>query len=110
MLRISGAQTLLASTPWPSPEAQHKKLEEQRLMVSNKKRDFGVNHPETLDAMESLAWLHHELGDFRSARNLRVTVVKKYQMIGREDDPSALQVMQSLGVTHRACRKNPIRL
>ncbi|KAJ7667164.1 hypothetical protein B0H14DRAFT_3694790 [Mycena olivaceomarginata] len=52
--RISGTQSVLASTPYLSPEAQRKDLEEWKLILLNKQRDFGDNHPETLDAMENL--------------------------------------------------------
>jgi hypothetical protein len=79
MPEITGAQHLLASTSRPSPEAQHKDLEEQKLILLNKQRDLGDNHPETLDAMESLAWLHPQLGGFRLERDLRVTVLEKYR-------------------------------
>ncbi|KAJ7799410.1 hypothetical protein B0H14DRAFT_3787971 [Mycena olivaceomarginata] len=99
---ISGTQTILASTSWPSLEARHKDLEEQKLILLNKQRNLGDNHPETLDAIKNLAWLHHELGEYGSARDLWVTVLEKYQILGGEDNPSALQVMHSLGVTHRA--------
>ncbi|KAJ7810083.1 hypothetical protein B0H14DRAFT_3151350 [Mycena olivaceomarginata] len=81
---ISGAQALLVSTSWPSLEARRKDLEEWKLILFNKQRDLGDNHPETLYAIESLAWLHHELGEYR------------------EDDPRTLQAMDSLGRTHIA--------
>ncbi|KAJ7798816.1 hypothetical protein B0H14DRAFT_3156759 [Mycena olivaceomarginata] len=78
---ISGAQALLVSTSWPSLEARCKDLEEWKLILFNKQRDLGDNHPETLDAIESLAWLHHELGEYRSARDLRVAVLEKYHTL-----------------------------
>ncbi|KAJ7824288.1 hypothetical protein B0H14DRAFT_1302083 [Mycena olivaceomarginata] len=34
---------------------------ERKLVLFNKQRDLGENHPETLEAMENLAWLHREL-------------------------------------------------
>ncbi|KAJ7730713.1 hypothetical protein B0H14DRAFT_3169094 [Mycena olivaceomarginata] len=79
--RISGAQTLLESTAYPSLEAQCKDLEEQKLILLNKRRDLGDSHPETLDAMQNLAWLHHELGEFSSARDLRVAVLETYHIL-----------------------------
>ncbi|KAJ7327429.1 hypothetical protein DFH08DRAFT_1026306 [Mycena albidolilacea] len=100
--RISGTQSVLASTPYYSPEARRKDLEEKKLILFNKQRDLGENHPETLKAMENLAWLHHELGKYVSARDLRLTVLEKYQILGGEDNPTALQVMEALGITHCA--------
>ncbi|KAJ7804918.1 hypothetical protein B0H14DRAFT_3773254 [Mycena olivaceomarginata] len=100
--RISGAQSILASTPYLSPEAQCKDLEEWKLILLNKQRDFGDNHPETLDAMEKLAWLHHELGEYGSARDLRVTVLEKYQILRGGDHPSTLQALGCLGRAHIA--------
>ncbi|KAJ7327431.1 hypothetical protein DFH08DRAFT_332008 [Mycena albidolilacea] len=99
---ISGAQHLPASTSWPSPEAQRKDLKEQKLILLNKQRDLGENHPETLDAMESLAWLYHQLGDFRSERDVRVKVLEKYQILQGEDGPRTLQAMEPLGRTYIA--------
>ncbi|KAJ7824284.1 hypothetical protein B0H14DRAFT_3145728 [Mycena olivaceomarginata] len=99
---ISRTQSILASTSWPSLDVQRKDLEQRKLVLFNKQRDLGDNHPETLDAMESLAWLHHELGDYRSARDLQVTVLEKYQILQGEDDPHTLQAIDYLGSTHRA--------
>jgi hypothetical protein len=41
--------------------------------------------------MEKLAWLHHELGEYNSARDVRVTVLEKYQILrgGRQPIYSA---------------------
>ncbi|KAJ7798238.1 hypothetical protein B0H14DRAFT_3545391 [Mycena olivaceomarginata] len=100
--RISGTQSVLASTLYLSPEAQRKDLEEWKLILLNKQRDFGDNHPETLDAMEKLAWLHHELGEYGSARDLRVTVLEKYQILRGGDHPSTLQALGCLGRAHIA--------
>jgi hypothetical protein len=74
MLGISGAQTVLASTLWPSPEAWCKELEEWKLILVNKQRDLGDNHPETLEPTEKLAWLQYQLGEFSSARDLQVKI------------------------------------
>lgn len=92
---MSGTQSVLASTPYYSPEARRKDLEEQKIILFNK-------HPETLEAMENLARLHHELGEYGSARDLRVTVLEIYQILGGEDDPHTLYTMQLLGGTHCA--------
>ncbi|KAJ7800567.1 hypothetical protein B0H14DRAFT_3785074 [Mycena olivaceomarginata] len=100
--RISGTQSVLASTPYLSPETQRKDLEEWKLILLNKQRDFGDNHSETLDAMEKLAWLHHELGEYGSARDLRVTVLEKYQILRGGDNPSTLQALGCLGRAHIA--------
>jgi tetratricopeptide (TPR) repeat protein len=102
MAGISGTQTLLASTPYPSLEAQRKDLEERKLILIDKRMDLGDNHPETLDAMESLACLHYELGEFSSAGDLRVKVLETYQILHGEDDPRTLQAMIPLGITQLA--------
>jgi hypothetical protein len=91
---ISGAQTLLASAAYPSLEAQRKELEAQKLILLDKQRDLGDHHPETLNAMESLAWLHYELGEFSSARDLWVTVLETCQIFLGEDDPHTLYTME----------------
>ncbi|KAJ7683057.1 hypothetical protein B0H14DRAFT_2655023 [Mycena olivaceomarginata] len=98
---ISEAQSLQASTSWPSPEAQCKDLEGRKIILLDQQRDLGDNHPETLEAMEKFAWLHYELGDFKSERDLQVTVLEKYQILQAEDDPHTLQVMDYLGSVHR---------
>ncbi|KAJ7843231.1 hypothetical protein B0H14DRAFT_2779166 [Mycena olivaceomarginata] len=73
--RISRTQSILASTPYLSPETQRKDLEEWKLILLNRKRDL----------------------EYGSARDLRVTVLEKYQILGEGENPSALQVMHSLG-------------
>ncbi|KAJ7350948.1 hypothetical protein DFH08DRAFT_935628 [Mycena albidolilacea] len=103
--RISGTQSVLASTLYYSPEAQRKDLEEWKLILFNKQRDLGENHPETLEAMENLAWLHHELGKYVSARDLRLTVLEKYQILGGEDNPTVLQYKESQEVVELALEK-----
>jgi hypothetical protein len=72
-----------------------------KLILLDKQRDRGDNHVETLEAMKSLAWLHFELGDFRSARDLQVTVLETCHILLGEDDQHTLQAMDSLGRTHR---------
>ncbi|KAJ7804916.1 hypothetical protein B0H14DRAFT_3773251 [Mycena olivaceomarginata] len=89
--RISGTQSILASTPYVSPEAQRKDLEERKLILLNRQKDLGDNHPKTLDAMENLAWLH--LATLRPWR---------LQIFQGEDDSRTLYTMRVLGGTHRA--------
>ncbi|KAJ7824302.1 hypothetical protein B0H14DRAFT_3145736 [Mycena olivaceomarginata] len=100
--RISGPQSVLASTPYYSPEAQRKDFEERKLILFNKQRDLGDNHPETLDAKENLARLHRELGEYGSARDLWVTVLETYQILHGEDNPSTLGAMYALGEIRHA--------
>jgi tetratricopeptide (TPR) repeat protein len=97
MQGISRGQLLLTSS-----EAWRKEAKEQKLVLLDKQRNLGDNHPETLDAMGYLAWLHHELGKFSSARDLRATVLETFQILLGEDDPRTLLAMNPLGITQLA--------
>ncbi|KAJ7833767.1 hypothetical protein B0H14DRAFT_3710244 [Mycena olivaceomarginata] len=109
--RISGTQSVLASTPYLSPEAQCKDLEGQKLILSNKQRHLGDNHPETLEAMENLAWLHHELGEYGSAMDLRVTfkeaqevmelALEKQRKVLGENHPETARTLGSLALAYQ---------
>ncbi|KAJ6540634.1 hypothetical protein B0H19DRAFT_1269190 [Mycena capillaripes] len=96
---ITGAN-VLNSTPYPSLKALRKEAEQQKAVLYDRRRDFGDDHPDTLAAMESLAWTHYELGEYMAARDLRVVVVEKQQSLLGANDPDMLRNMWTLASTY----------
>ncbi|KAJ7240670.1 hypothetical protein C8J57DRAFT_1562065 [Mycena rebaudengoi] len=62
-----------ASSP-PLTETLLEQLKERRVALRGKERELGDDHEDTLDAMESLGWTYFDLGQFRQAKVLQVTV------------------------------------
>ncbi|KAJ6540617.1 hypothetical protein B0H19DRAFT_1269180 [Mycena capillaripes] len=87
------------STAYPSLEALHKEAKDKKAVLYDKRKDFGDDHPETLYAMEDLAYTHHELGEYMAARDLRVVVLEKRRVLLGDEDPLTLYSMSVLGVT-----------
>ncbi|KAF7339119.1 Catabolite degradation [Mycena venus] len=71
---ITGASTL-DSTPHPSLEALRKVAEQQKAVLYDRRRDFGDDHLDTLEAMEHLAYTHYDLGEYMAARDLQAVVL-----------------------------------
>ncbi|KAF7346915.1 hypothetical protein MVEN_01443800 [Mycena venus] len=101
MHNILGGQISSNSTPHPSLEARLKDAKEQKITLYEKQRDLGDDHPETLAAMEDLAWIHNELGEFRFARDLWIIIFQKRRSFLGEHDPRTLRVMLDLAYTYR---------
>ncbi|KAF8182758.1 hypothetical protein K438DRAFT_1724776 [Mycena galopus ATCC 62051] len=80
---------------------RQKKAEELRVTLLQKQRDIGDNHLDTLVAMENLAWVQHDLGDFISALDLRVMVLEKSKSLLGNNHEYTLNIMHSLGSTYR---------
>jgi hypothetical protein len=88
------------STPYPSLEALRKQAENGKIILLQKLRDLGEDHPDTLDAMDALAWMHHELGEHRQARHLHVVVMEQQQSLLGKNNPKMLCIMGSLASTY----------
>ncbi|KAJ7280558.1 hypothetical protein C8J57DRAFT_1299570 [Mycena rebaudengoi] len=98
-LRRIASIGLADSIPSPSLEARRKRAEEHKLILSQRQRDLGDDHPDTLQAMEDLAYTQFELGEFESARDLRVVVLEKRRLILGENHSDTLRTMGRLGWT-----------
>ncbi|KAJ6523033.1 hypothetical protein B0H19DRAFT_1277114 [Mycena capillaripes] len=98
---ITGAN-VTNSNLYPSPEALRKTAAEQKAVLYDKQRDFGDDHPETLAAMDNLAWTHHELGEYTLARDLRAVVLEKRRVLLGDEDPLTLYSIGILGSTFGA--------
>jgi hypothetical protein len=81
MGQISGAQSVPNATPYLSLEARRKAAEEWKVALDQRRRDFGEDHPDTVYAMDYLAYSHMELGEYRAVRDLWVVVYKKRRII-----------------------------
>ncbi|KAJ7482676.1 hypothetical protein FB451DRAFT_1129691 [Mycena latifolia] len=100
--QISGAQSVPNATPYPSLEARRKAAEEWKVALDQRQRDFGEDHPDTIYAMDYLAYSHMELGEYTAARDLWVMVYKKRRILqGEEDHPDTLRTMGNLAETCR---------
>ncbi|KAJ6522995.1 hypothetical protein B0H19DRAFT_1386507 [Mycena capillaripes] len=95
---ITGASTS-NSTPYPSPAALRKAADEQKVALSDRRTDLGDDHPETLYAMEDLAWTYHQLGEYTLARDLRAVVLEKRKVVLGDEDSLTLHSMGALGTT-----------
>ncbi|KAF7334970.1 Pleiotropic drug resistance ABC transporter protein [Mycena venus] len=98
---ITGA-SVPNSAAYPSLEALRKEAEQQRVILYHKQRDLGDDHPDTLAAMENLAWTHHELGEYKSAGGLRTVLLEKRRVLLGDEDPLTLHSMHTLGATFNA--------
>ncbi|KAJ7834955.1 hypothetical protein B0H14DRAFT_3708770 [Mycena olivaceomarginata] len=102
-----GQKILMAPAPYPFAETRRKEAEELKLILLDKQRDLGDNHVETLEAMESLAWLHFELGDFRKntprtgPRNLQCQQWRNLASLLGQDHTATLWSMHTLGNNYR---------
>ncbi|KAF8182857.1 hypothetical protein K438DRAFT_1724845 [Mycena galopus ATCC 62051] len=98
---ISGGPGVLNVTSYHSLADQWQKdADKWRAILQQRQRDLGENHLETLDAMESLAWVQHELGEYKSASDLRAVVLEKRRSLLGNDDPVTLHVMRNLASTY----------
>ncbi|KAF8152798.1 hypothetical protein K438DRAFT_1864220 [Mycena galopus ATCC 62051] len=98
---ISGGPGLLNVTSYPSlTDEWQKDADEWRAILQQRQRDLGENHLETLDAMESLAWVQHELGEYKPASDLRAAVLEKRIILLGKDDPMTLEAMYALGIAY----------
>ncbi|KAJ7202363.1 hypothetical protein GGX14DRAFT_463414 [Mycena pura] len=88
------------STRYPSLEIRKNELEEGKVTLLQRRRDLGDDHPDTLQAMDYLAWTQHELGEFRSARDLRVELLEKWRMLLGEDHQDTMRTMDDLASTY----------
>lgn len=84
----------------PFTETLLKELKEHKSALSEKERDLGDNHPDTLDAMKDLALTYYKLGQFRHAKVLDVTVLQKQRTILGDDPRDTLLTMSSLASTY----------
>ncbi|KAJ6533785.1 hypothetical protein DFH09DRAFT_1284374 [Mycena vulgaris] len=66
---------------------------------------LGENHPDTLDAMRSLASTYHQQQKYKVAEGLAVVVLEKQRKIFGEDDPHTLRTMGNLASTYHKLGK-----
>ncbi|KAF7345866.1 hypothetical protein MVEN_01608500 [Mycena venus] len=99
-----------------------KQAEERKSILLQRKRDLGDDHPDTLEAMENLAWAYHELrddnphtlcsmgnlaltysqlGQFEAAAKLYVIGLEKQRGLLGEDHPATVWIMDNLASTYR---------
>ncbi|KAJ6540682.1 hypothetical protein B0H19DRAFT_1269226 [Mycena capillaripes] len=88
------------SMPYPSLEALRKATNEQKAVLYNKRTSLGDDHPDTLAAMNTLAFMHTRLGEYRLAKNLWVVVVEKRRSLSGENDPDMLRITRNLATTY----------
>ncbi|KAJ6622447.1 hypothetical protein B0H10DRAFT_1944622 [Mycena sp. CBHHK59/15] len=88
------------STLYPSLKTQREGAEQLKLILVQRHRDLGDNHPETIVAMENLASAHYKLGEYRLARDLHVVALEKRRIVSGEDHPDTLRIVGVLGSTY----------
>ncbi|KAF7344969.1 High osmolarity signaling protein SHO1 [Mycena venus] len=87
-------------TPYPSLEAQLKAVEELKIILADRQRDLGDDHPSTLQAMDKLAQKYYDLGKLRLARDLQVAVLQKQRTLLGDEHRDTLHSMRSLASTY----------
>jgi calcineurin-like phosphoesterase family protein len=61
---------------------------------------LGHDHPDTLQAMDSLAVTYHNIGELHKAQELDVVVLEKQQQVLGDDHPDTLWTMGNLASTY----------
>ncbi|KAJ7730960.1 hypothetical protein B0H14DRAFT_2543796 [Mycena olivaceomarginata] len=90
------------TTLHPRLEALLKQQDEYKLSLLEIQKKLGDHHPDTLQVMENLAHIHHQLGELRLARALQVVVLEKRTISLGDDDPVTLHIMGALGDTYHS--------
>ncbi|KAJ7699091.1 hypothetical protein B0H14DRAFT_3174148 [Mycena olivaceomarginata] len=86
--QISGAQSVPNAPPYPSLEVRRKAAEEWKVALDQRRRDFGEDHPDTVYAMDYLAYSHMDLASIGLSETW-------------EDHPDTLRTMGNLAETCR---------
>ncbi|KAF8201977.1 P-loop containing nucleoside triphosphate hydrolase protein [Mycena galopus ATCC 62051] len=69
-------------------------------VIEHRQKMLGEDHPDTLNARESLARTYHNLGQLKEAGEMKVLILKKRRQIQGEDHPDTLFTMGSLASTY----------
>ncbi|KAF7335480.1 hypothetical protein MVEN_02201500 [Mycena venus] len=97
---IAWGRSFPTSAPHPALEAWRKAAGEWKIILLQRERDLGNDHPDTLEAMKILADAHYELGDFSSAGDLEVVLLEKQRILLGENHADTLQAMSNLASTY----------
>ncbi|KAJ7828744.1 hypothetical protein B0H14DRAFT_2594454 [Mycena olivaceomarginata] len=65
-------------------------------------RQLSNNHPDSWKATETLAQVHHKLGELRLVRDLQAIVLEKRRLFLGDDDLDTLDIMTDLAATYHA--------
>ncbi|KAJ7357900.1 hypothetical protein DFH08DRAFT_437176 [Mycena albidolilacea] len=92
-------QTKYAQIYFDSGRYQEAELLEVAVLEKQKQL-LGVDHPDTLRAMENLATTYHQLGRYQEAKPLEVAVSEKWKQFLGVDHPDTLHAMGNLAAIY----------
>ncbi|KAJ7752696.1 hypothetical protein B0H16DRAFT_1546291, partial [Mycena metata] len=74
-------------------------------VLEKRRKLLGVDHPDTLRAMASLAGTYYTLGDLNKALGLEVEVLQKRRQFLGDKHPDTIHAMENLAGTYQKLGK-----
>ncbi len=87
------------------PNAQGELPAARRLLeqaLETDRRLLGEEHPNTLLALNNLAWTLHAQGELPAARRLQEQALEAYRRLLGEEHPQTLSAIRNLAATRQA--------